>query len=331
MKAAIMTATGASNVLELVELPTPEVSAPDQVLVRLHAAGINPLDIKMREGFYNIQPLPFTLGWDGAGVVESVGENVRHVKPGDEVMVFFGSFGAHQGNYAEYVLATERNVTPKPESLSFVEAASIPLSFLTAWESLFDRARLQGGQSVLIHAGAGGVGQYAIQLAVTRGITVYTTVGSKGKADFVKGLGASKAILYKETDFAAEVNELTDGRGVDATLDFVGGEIFGRSISATRHYGHLVTLLKIAPEADLSPARMRNQSIGFELVLSPLLFGLENDQLRQRNILDQASRLATEGKLKTHISRTFPLAEVCAAHDEVAKGSNMGKVVLEMS
>ncbi len=331
MRAAVMTATGDSSVLELVELPVPEVSAPDQVLVRLHAAGINPLDIKMREGFYNIQPLPFTPGWDGAGVVESVGVGVTHVKPGDDVMVFYGSFGAHQGNYAEYVLATERNVTPKAESLSFVEAASIPLSFLTAWEALFDRAHLKRGQSALIHAGAGGVGQYAIQLAVTRGITVYTTVSSREKADFVRGLGASEAILYREADFAAEVNELTDGRGVDATLDFVGGEVFGRSIPATRHYGHLVTLLKIAPEVDLSPARMRNQSIGFELVLSPLLFDLRHDQLRQRDILDQASRLAAEGKLKTRISRTFPLAEVRAAHDEVAKGTNMGKVVLEIS
>lgn len=330
MKAAVMTATGTSSVLELVDVPVPTITAPDQVLVRLHAAGINPLDIKMREGFYDLQPLPFTLGWDGAGVVEAVGGQVTHVKVGDEVMVFYGSFGRHQGNYAEYVLATERNVTAKPVSFTFAEAASIPLSFLTAWESLFDRARLQQGQSVLIHAGAGGVGQYAIQLAASRGITVYTTVGSKEKADFVKALGATEAILYKETDFAAAVNDLTAGNGVDATMDYVGGDIFARSIPATKHYGHLVTLLKIAPGVELSPARMRNQSIGFELVLSPLLFGLQQDQLRQRGILDQASRLVADGKLKTRLSRTYPLAEVRAAHDEVARGSNTGKVVLKM-
>lgn len=331
MKAALMTATGESSVLELADLPTPEITATDQVLVRLHAAGINPVDIKMREGFYNIQPLPFTLGWDGAGVVEAVGDRVTHVKPGDEVVVFYCSFGDRQGNYAEYVLATERNVTHKPESFSFVEAASIPLSFLTAWESLFDRGRLEPGQSVLIHAGAGGVGQYAIQLAVAKGIKVYTTVGSQEKADFVKSLGADEAILYKNTDFAEAINEFTQGAGVDATMDFVGGDIFAKSIPATRFFGQLVTLLKISPDVDLSLARMRNQSIGFELVLSPLLFNLEQHQLRQRNILDQASRLVAEKKLKTHISGTYPLANVRAAHDEVAKGTNTGKVVLEIS
>ena len=331
MKAALMTATGESNVLELTDLPTPQITAPDQVLVRLHAAGINPVDIKMREGFYNIQPLPFTLGWDGAGIVEAVGDKVTHVKPGDEVVVFYCSFGDRQGNYAEYVLTTDRNVTHKPESFSFIEAASLPLSFLTAWESLFDRGRLESGQSVLIHAGAGGVGQYAIQLAVANGITVYTTVGSREKADFVKSLGASEAILYKETDFTEAVNELTKGAGVDATMDFVGGDIFAKSIPATKFFGHLVTLLKISPETDLSPARMRNQSIGFELVLSPLLFNLEQHQLRQRNILDQASRLVAEKKLKTHISSTYPLARVSDAHDEVAKGTSTGKVVLEIA
>jgi NADPH2:quinone reductase len=330
MKAAIMTATGESKVLELAELPTPEISAPDQILVRLHAAGINPVDIKMREGFYNIQPLPFTLGWDGAGIVEAVGEAVTHVKPGDEVMVFYCSFGDRPGNYAEYVLTTDRNVAIKPKEFSFTEAASIPLSFLTAWESLFDRGRLESGESVLIHAGAGGVGQFAIQIAVANGIEVYTTVGSQEKADFVKELGASEAILYKETVFADAVNDLTNGKGVDATMDFVGGDIFAKSVPATRHYGHLVTLLKIAPDVDLSTARLRNQTIGFELVLSPLLFNLEKHQLRQRDILDQARKLVADGKLKTHINNIYPLAEVRAAHDLVAKGTNTGKVVLEI-
>lgn len=331
MKAALMTATGESNVLELADIPAPAITAADQVLVRLHAAGINPVDIKMREGFYNIKPLPFTLGWDGAGVVEAVGNKVTHVKPGDEVVVFYCSFGDRQGNYAEYVLATERNVTHKPVSFSFVEAASLPLSFLTAWESLFDRGHLESGQSVLIHAGAGGVGQYAIQLAVAKGIKVYTTVGSQEKAEFVKSLGASEAILYKETDFVAAINEFTQDAGVDATMDFVGGDIFAKSIPATRFFGQLVTLLKISPEIDLSPARMRNQSIGFELVLSPLIFNLEQHQLRQRNILDQAAQLVAEDKLKTHISRTYPLEEVRQAHDEVARGDSTGKVVLEIS
>ncbi len=330
MKAAVMSATGESSVLELVDLPTPEINQTNQVLVRLQAAGVNPVDIKMREGFYNIKPLPYTLGWDGAGIVEAVGENVTNVKPGDEVMVFYGSFGDRQGTYAEYVLTTDRNISRKPETMSFTEAASVPLSFLAAWESLYDRAQLQAGQSVLIHAGAGGVGQYAIQLAVAKGATVYTTVGSKDKAEFVKSLGATEAILYKETDFADAVNDLTGGKGVDATMDYVGGDVFAQSIAATRHYGQLVTLLKVAPDIDLSPARLRNQSIGFVLVLSPLVFNLEKEQTRQRGILDQISKMVADGKLRTHVSKTFPLDQVREAHDEVAKGTATGKVVLKI-
>ena len=328
MKAAIMTATGESDELEVVDLPVPEITESSQVLVRLHAAGINPVDIKMREGFYNINPLPFTLGWDGAGIVESIGKKVTHVKPGDEVMVFSCSFGDRQGTYAEYVLTTERNVAHKPGSFSFVEAASIPLSFITAWESLFDRGQLTAGQSVLIHAGAGGVGQYAVQLAAATGITAYTTVGSAEKAKFAKNLGATETILYKEEDFSEAINDFTNGTGVDATMDFVGGNILAKSITATRHYGHLVTLLKIAPEVDLSPARLKNQTIGFELVLSPLLFNLEKEQVRQRDILDQAHKLASEGKLQTYIHNTYPLDDIQSAHDEVSRGRNMGKIVL---
>jgi len=331
MKAVVMTATGEADVLQAVDLPKPEITAPDQVLVKLRAAGINPVDVKMREGFYKIEPLPFTLGFDGAGVVEAVGSDVSDFKPGDEVIVFFCSFGDRQGCYAEYVLTTDRSIAPKPKSMSFAEAASLPLSSLTAWESLFDRGRLQAGESVLIHAGAGGVGQYAIQLAAEKGITVYTTVSSKDKAEFVKGLGAKEAILYKDTDFAEAVLDLTGGKGVDATMDFVGGGIFAKSVPATKFYGRLVTLLKILPEVDLSAARLRNQSIGFVLVLSPLIFNLKEEQLRQRRILEQVSKLADAGKLKTRISNTYPLEQVADAHNEVAQGSTTGKVVLDIA
>ena len=330
MKAVVMNATGTPDVLDLVERRTPGISNGDQVLVRLHAAGVNPVDIKMREGFYNIDPLPFTLGFDGAGVIEAVGEDVTRFKPGDEVIVFFCSFGDRQGCYAEYVLTTDRSIAPKPATMSYAEAASLPLSFLTAWESLFDRGGVEAGQTVLIHAGAGGVGQYAIQLAVGRGATVYTTVGSKEKATFVKGLGAKEAILYKETSFVDAVNDLTNGKGVDATMDYVGGAIFAQSVAATRHYGRLVTLLKIAQDVDLSAARLRNQSIGFVLVLSPLIFKLIDEQTRQRGILEQISQLVANGKLRTHIHQTFPLEQVRDAHNEVAKGSTTGKVVLEI-
>lgn len=330
MKAIQMTEAGTGDVLALNRVDTPVVTEDDQVLVRLHAAGINPVDIKMREGAYSISPLPFTLGWDGAGVVEAVGAAVSHVSPGDEVWVFYGSFGDRQGTYAEYVLATERNVSHKPASLSFIQAASAPLALLTAWESLYDRAQLQSGQSVLIHAGAGGVGQFAIQLARHRGATVYTTVGSAEKARFVKRLGADAAILYKDSDFAEAVMDLTAGHGVDVVLDMVGGDTVARSAPVTRHYGNIVTLLKISADADLSPARLRNQRIGYELVLSPLLFRLQEHQLRQRDILERAADMFEQGQLRTEISATFALDQAQEAHAMVETGSTMGKVVLEI-
>lgn len=330
MKAMQMTAAGSRDVLVYSEVDTPVIADDDQVLVRLHAAGINPVDIKMREGAYSISPLPFILGWDGAGVVEAVGAAVSHVSPGDEVWVFYGSFGDRQGTYAEYVLATERNVSRKPASLSFNQAASAPLALLTAWESLYDRAQLRSGQSVLIHGGAGGVGQFAVQLARHRGAIVYTTVGSTEKAGFVKRLGADEAILYKDTDFSEAVMDLTAGHGVDVVLDLVGGDTVARSAPVTRHYGNIVTLLKISADTDLSPARLRNQRIGYELVLSPLLFQLQEHQLRQRDILERAADMFEQGQLHTEIAATFALDQAREAHAMVETGSTMGKVVLEI-
>ena len=330
MKAVVMKATGGPDVLETQEMPTYEITADDQVLVRLKAAGVNPVDIKLREGSYPVSNLPTILGWDCAGVVEAVGPAVTAVKPGDEVYAMYGSFGnpEAQGTYADYALMHERNVAPKPALLSFAEAAAVPLVLLTAWEALLDRARLQAGQTVLIQAGAGGVGHLAVQLAANAGATVYTTVGSPKKAAWVKKLGATEAILYKETDVVAAVMDLTGGQGVDVGLDILGGPLFEATIPAVKHYGDLVTLLIPPPGVNLAPARMRNLRLGFEIVLAPLVQGLTEHQARQRDILTEAAALFDRGALKTHVSRTFPLEEVSAAHEAIAEGSTTGKIVL---
>ncbi|MEM7348406.1 MAG: zinc-dependent alcohol dehydrogenase family protein [Chloroflexota bacterium] len=332
MKAALMTAKGDATVLKVTDVPTPTITKPNQVLVRLHAAGLNPVDIKMREGFYPVAQLPYILGWDGSGVVEAVGAEVTHIAPGDEVWTYCGSFGQPdaQGNYAEYVLANAENVSLKPKNLSFAEASAVPLALLTVWEALFDRANMQAGQTVLIHAGAGGVGHLAIQLAANAGATVYTTVSTPEKADFVKSLGATDVIDYKAVDFVEATLDLTQGEGVDIALDTVGGETYLKNVPAIKHYGDLVTLVKPAGDIDVSAARMKNLRLGFELVLQPLLRQNADEQRRQRNILDQTIEMFESEKLRIHVSRTFPLEDIQQAHTVLAEGSTTGKMVLVM-
>ncbi len=328
MKAILLTDTGGPEVLQLGDIPIPEITQPDQVLVRLKAAAVNPLDIKMREGVYPLTNFPFVPGWDGAGIVEAIGADVTTVGKGDEVYLFYGSFGKANGNYAEYTLCRERNLAAKPKSLSFAEAAAAPLVTLTAWEALFDRASLQAGQSVLIHAGAGGIGHVAIQLAVNRGITVYTTVGNQQNAEFVSRLGASHVINYKTENFVGVVSELTKGEGVDAVLDTVGGETMHQSVQVTKFYGNLVTLIKPGDDLDLAAARMRNLRIGFETVLVPVLFDLIDHQLRQQQILTEIAALFDSGQLHIKISEEMPLEDAAQAHIKIDQGGAQGKIVL---
>jgi NADPH2:quinone reductase len=214
-----------------------------------------------------------------------------------------------------------------PESLSFVEAAALPLVLITAWGALFDRGGLQSGQTVLVHAGAGGVGHVAIQLAKLKGARVIATVGSEQKAEFVKALGADEAILYTHGGFADAVNELTGGKGADLVFDTVGASVFKDSIAATAHFGRLVTLLDPG-ELSLAEARMRNLLIGFELMLTPMLRDLPEARDRHVEILKQCAQWVDNGLLKTHISKQLPLAEAAEAHKLVEAGHTTGKIVL---
>ncbi len=329
MKAIVMSAPGTPEVLSLAEVPAPEITHDTDLLVRLKAAGVNPIDTKLRaRGTYFPERMPAILGCDGAGVVEAVGSGASRFKPGDAVYFCNGGIGGHPGNYAEYAVVDERFAARKPESLDFNQAAAAPLVLITAWEALHDRARMTAGQTVLIHAGAGGVGHVAIQLAKAAGCRVLTTVGSADKAAFVKQLGADEAILYRETDFVKAVLELTGGQGADIVFDTVGGATFQASFAAVRAYGDLVTLLQPGPETDWKIARLRNLRISQELMLSPMFFGWVEAQRHQAWILEQCAGLFESNKLRVEVSKVLALSEAAEAHRLIEAGGMTGKLVL---
>lgn len=329
MQAALMTAAGAPEVLRLGEAPTPTIQQETELLVRLKAAGINPIDTKLRQrGTFFPERMPAILGCDGAGIVESVGSAVRQFRPGDEVYFCNGGLGGHPGNYAEWAVVDARFAARKPASLSFAAAAAAPLVLITAWEALYDRARLQPGQKVLIHAGAGGVGHVAVQLARLQGAEVCTTVSTADKAEFVRSLGADKVIRYKDEDFVQETLRWTRDRGVDVAFDTVGGPLLGQTFAAVQVYGDLVTILEPAPETNWKTARNRNQRVSFELMLTPMLQGLVEEQQAQAKILEQCARLIDHGELKIHVHREFPLADAAEAHRVLQSGGFIGKLVL---
>ena len=329
MQAIELKETGGPAVLEVVERPVPVLQGPSQVLVRLMAAGVNPVDTKLRSrGPLLPDGLPMVLGCDGAGVVEAVGAEVSGLTPGDAVWLCHGGLGGPVGNYAEYILAEAAGVRPKPKTLSFVEAAAAPLVLITAWEALFDRAGLKAGQTVLIHAGAGGVGHVAIQLARLAGARVAATVSGPEKASFAHEMGAEYTINYREEDLVQSVMEWTAGRGVDVAFDTVGPEVFRQTLPAMAHYGTLVTILDPGAGQDLAEARNRNLCIGFELMLTPMLRDLPEARAHQGEILDRCAEHIDNGELRIEVEETFPLAQAADAHRRIEEGHTRGKLVL---
>lgn len=333
MKAVILTGAGGTDMLKLKEVPDPVLDGPQDVLVRLHAAGLNPVDYKLcRAGGFYPNRLPLILGCDGAGVVEAIGEAVTKFKVGDEVYFFNGGMGGDdQGNYAELTTIQQDYLAAKPDSLTMVEAASVPLVWLTAWEALFDRYSLQAGETVLIHGGAGGVGHMAIQIAKQAGATIITTISSPEKAEFAKSLGADQCINYKEEDFVEAVLNFTDGKGVDIVFDVIGGQVFADSFPATKIYGHVVTLDEISFGKDeAGVAKLRNLSLSYELMLTPMHFKMHDARVRQTGMLDEATCLIDAGQIKTFVTHVFSLDEIEQAHKIVEGGHSIGKTVIKI-
>ena len=330
MKAILMTAIGEPEVLQFQDIKEPEITEATQIKVKLQAAGVNPVDTKIRRnGVFYDNALPAVLGCDGAGVVVETGTEVSQFKAGDKVWFCHGGLGREQGNYAEYTVIDQRWVSLMPETFSFTEAAAVPLVLITAWGALFDRGGLQAGQTVLIHAGAGGVGHVAIQLAKLKGARVITTVSSAQKAEFVKSLGADEAINYTQDGFANAVNDLSGGKGADLVFDTVGAAVFKESIAVTAHFGRLVTLLDPG-ELNLGEARMRNLLIGFELMLTPMLRDLPEARDKHVEILNLCAQYADKGLLKPHISKQLSLNEAAVAHKLIEAGHTSGKIVLSV-
>jgi NADPH2:quinone reductase len=332
MKAMLMTAAGEADVLDLAYVPAPTTTDPRHMLVRVLAAGVNPVDTKIRKShFYYPGNLPAILGCDGAGTVEAVGSGVTRFRPGDDVYFFNNGLGSAPGSYAQYTVVDEAYAARKPQRLSMVEAAAIPLALITAWEALVDRSTLRRDEFVLVHGGAGGVGHLAVQLACHLGAQVAATVSSDDKARFVRELGATRAIDYREQDFVKEALQWTDGHGAHVNHDTVGGATFSRSFQALRLYGRIATLLSTPCElADVNQARLRNVRVGYVQMTAPSFLDDAEARVAQTRILEKAAPLFDDGTLKVAVSEVMPLARAADAHRLVEEGHTLGKVVLEI-
>ena len=312
-----------------VQLARPE-AAEGQVLVRLHASGVNPLDTKIRAGqaAHARQPLPAVLGIDGAGVIEQVGTGVTGWKPGDEVFGMLGGIAGLQGTLAEFIAVDASLLGRKPVRLSMREAAALPLAVITAWEGLVDRAQVQGGQTVLVQGGAGGVGHVAVQLAVARGARVFATVATPD-FDLVRSWGATPIDFRTET-VADYVGQHTGGQGFDIVFDAVGGAVLDASFTAVRRNGgHVISILGWGTHS-LAPLSFRAATYSGVFTLLPLLSG--EGRQRHGDILREAAALVDAGLITPRLdAHRFTLATVGQAHDLVATGQGRGKVVVDVA
>ncbi|GAA3983715.1 NADP-dependent oxidoreductase [Streptomyces marokkonensis] len=298
---------GGPEVLKEVRPRRPE-PRPNEVLVRVRAAGVNPTDWKHRENGGFLGEPPFVLGWDVSGVVEAVGIGVAAFRPGDEVFGML-SYPFGHGSHAEYVTAPARTFTAKPAGIDHVQAGALPLVSLTAWQALVERADVRPGQRVLIHAAAGGVGHVAVQIAKARGAHVIGTA-SAGKHEFLRSLGADETVDYRETDFAEAVKD------VDVVLDTIGGDTSLRSLRVLRPGGVVVSILPVGSDEFYEEAE--------RLGVRAVRMLVDADRADMREI----AGLVESGKLKATIARTFPLADAAEAHALGEKGRTTGKLVL---
>ncbi|HID36603.1 MAG TPA: alcohol dehydrogenase [Ghiorsea sp.] len=337
MKAIVFDKAGDVDVLQYKDIEQPQSCAADEVLIKVMAAGVNPVDTKVRaNGTFFDDAYPAILGCDGAGFIEKVGADVQHLQEGDTVYYCFGGLGQKSdagesvGNYAEYTVVKAAYVALKPDGLDFDTAAAAPLVLITAWEALFDRARLQSGQKVFVHAGAGGVGHVAIQLAKLAGAEVATTVSTPEKAEFVRTLGADLVIDYKVDDVTQTLLDWTDGQGVDIALDTVGDDALKQLVPAMRLYGDLVSLLQVPEDLDWKTLRVKNVRVCQCLMLTPMLQSSTVLGEHHAAILEQCAQFFDEKKLSVYVDETFPLSDAKLAHNRVEQGHQSGKIVLQM-
>jgi NADPH:quinone reductase-like Zn-dependent oxidoreductase len=308
MKAIRIHSYGGNEVLSYEKATVPEI-AGDELLVRVHGAGVNPIDWKVREGYakdflnYN---LPLTLGWDVSGTVEATGAEVRLFSPGDEVFAFIDL--SRGGGYAEFAAVKESEAAFKPRSLNHLQAAAVPLAALTAWQALFDIARISEGQRILIHAAAGGVGHFAVQLAGWRNAHTVCTASAHNH-DFLREIGAHELIDYTKTPFETAIKD------VDVVLDTMAGEIRARSWKVLKKGGLLVTTLPPAPTKEAEEHHVKAADI------------LVRPSSKQ---LGEIAELIDSGHVCPALQETFPLEQAAQALDRSKAGHTCGKIVLRV-
>jgi NADPH:quinone reductase-like Zn-dependent oxidoreductase len=308
MKAVVMHAYGGPEVLKLEEVSRPEPK-DDEILIRVMAASINPVDVAIRQGYLAelVGKLPLIPGMDTAGVVEKIGRKVTKFKKGDPVFGFFTLAG--EGGYAEFVVAKEDEAAAKPKTVSYAQAAAAGAAGSTAWEALVDTAKLSAGQTVLIHGGSGGVGHFAIQIAKALGAKVLATASSANQ-DLLKELGAGVAIDYTKTKFEDVAKD------VDVVLDAVGRDTLERSYGVVKKGGIIVSIVDEPKQSALDAHEIR----GVTLRCTP-----------KAGVLEELARLMDARKITPVVSQTFPLNEVASAQQQIATGHTRGKIVFQVT
>jgi NADPH:quinone reductase-like Zn-dependent oxidoreductase len=308
MKAVVIHEYGGPEVLKFEDVPRPEPT-DNQLLVRVIAAGVNPVDGMIRSGMFakERRAFPIILGGDIAGVVEKVGSKITKLKTGDPVFAYVSL--DNSGGYAQYALVTEREATPKPKSLTYVEAAAVPIVAMTAWQALIDTANLKSGQTVLIHGGSGGVGSFAIQIAKARGAKVIATASTANQA-LLKELGADVAIDYTKQKFEDIAKD------VDVVLDSIGRDTLARSYDVVKKGGIIVSIVARPDPAELEEHGIRGAALSVE----------PNSQE-----LAEIGKLIDDKKIKVIVSQTFALSDAAKAQEQVATGHTRGKIVLKVA
>lgn len=325
MRAIAIREPGPPSVLELVERPTPRPGR-GEVLIAVSAAGVNRPDVLQRLGRYTPPPGTTDIpGLEVAGVITEVGTDVERWKTGDRVCALLAG-----GGYAEYCVAPAVQCLPIPRGLGLVEAASLPEVMFTVWSNVFDRGRLQAGESVLIHGGSSGIGTAAIQLAHARGVRVFATAGSAEKCEACEQLGAERCIDYRQTDFVPLIKELTADRGVDLVLDMVGGDYVNRNLDVLGMDGRLVQIGVLGgPRAviNMMPVLQRRLTItGSTLRPRPVV---EKGTIA-REVERHVWPLLESGLVRTVVHASFPLAAAAEAHTCMEASTHIGKLVLQV-
>ena len=326
MRAVAISEFGGPEALKSQELPEP-VPGEHDLLVEVHACGLNPIDFKVRRGaLAKGRSMPIILGFDVSGVVRGVGKGVKGLRPGDEI--YAAPSLARNGANAEFVCVDARMAALKPKKIDHVEAAALPLVTITAWEALLQRAKIQSGETVLIHAGGGGVGHVAIQIAKLHGCRVLTTASSPASLELSRRMRADVVINYREEDFVDRVKQESGGRGLPVVMDTVGGETFNKSLDCLAPDGRLITC--VGTPSDKIPQKLFRlcATLIFEFMGAPGIYGIRPES--QGRILADAAKLVDDGKLKPRVSRVLSLDEIAEGHRLLEEGHVTGKLVVRV-